>query len=362
MTARLISILIMSAAAVACGSGGAAQDEPAASGEFPPMGVKTITLALKPIAQTSEFVATVRSLRSTTIQPQVEGFVTRIFVRSGDRVRAGQPLVQIDPDKQAAAVNSLESSRAAREADVAFTKQQLQRMQTLLEAGAVSRLELEQAEAAIKTAEAQLAAIDAQIRGNRVELQYYRVTAPTAGVVGDITIRVGDRVDQAKEITTIDDSSGLEAYIAVPLEEASRLKLGLPVELVDRDGTVTAKNQVTFIAPRADDATQSVLVKSLLRSAPASVRVLQYVRARIVWSTEQGLAVPIVAVSRVSGAYFCFVAEPQQNGFVAKQKPIQVGEVLGEEYVIRAGLKPGERVIVSGVQKLGDGTPVKPEA
>jgi multidrug efflux pump subunit AcrA (membrane-fusion protein) len=67
-------------------------------------------------------------------------------------------------------------------------------------------------------------------------------------------------------------------------------------------------------------------------------------------------------VSRVSGAYFCFVAEPQQNGFVAKQKPIQVGEVLGEEYVIRAGLKPGERVIVSGVQKLGDGMPVKPEA
>jgi RND family efflux transporter MFP subunit len=326
------------------------------------MGVETITLAPQPIPRTSEFVATVRSLRSTTIQPQVEGIVTRVFVQSGQRVAVGQPLIQIDPDKQRASVSSLEAARVARQADVAFARQQLERTETLLKVGAVSRQELEQAQTAFKTAEAQLAAIEAQIREGQVELQYYRVTAPAPGIVGDIPIRVGDRVDNSTEITTIDAGQGLEVHISVPLEESAGLRVGLPVELLDRDGNVTITSQVTFIAPRAEDATQTVLVKSLLKEAPSSLRVLQYVRARIVWSTDEGLAVPIVAVNRVSGAYFCFVAEPMENGFVARQKPIQVGQVIGDAYVIREGLKAGDRVIVSGIQKLGDGAPVKPTA
>jgi multidrug efflux pump subunit AcrA (membrane-fusion protein) len=88
-------------------------------GAFPAMGVKTITLEPKPIPQTSEFVATVKSLRSTNIQPQVEGIVRQILVKAGDRVRAGQPLVQIDPEKQQATVATTQSQRASREADLA---------------------------------------------------------------------------------------------------------------------------------------------------------------------------------------------------------------------------------------------------
>jgi RND family efflux transporter MFP subunit len=307
----------------------------------------------------TEFVATIQSLASTTIHPQVEGIVTRIFVKSGDRVRVGQPLVQIDPDKQQASVASLEASRVAREADVAFAKQQLARLQKLFEAGAVSRQELEQAETAHQTAQAQLAAIQSQIRESRVELRYYRVTAPAAGIVGDIPIRAGDRVTSSTMITTIDQARGLEAYISVPLEQAGELKPGLPVELLDAEGKVVATNPITFVAPRADDATQSVLVKAELRDRPPSLRVLQYMRARIVWSTEPRLTVPVVAVNRMAGQYFVFVAESGEQGTVARQKPITVGEIVGEEYVVRSGLNPGERVIVSNLQKIGDGAPVK---
>lgn len=329
---------------------------------MPPTDVQTITLATKPVASTSEFIATVRSLRSTTIQPQVEGIARRIFVKSGDRVRVGDPLVQIDPEKQQASVTTFESTRVAREADVAFTKQQLDRMQKLLEAGAVSRAELEQAETAHKTALAQLNAIQSQIRESQVELQYYRVTAPAAGIVGDIAIREGDRVTTSTLITTVDTGEGLEAYINVPLERATDLRPGLTVELLDNTGQVIASNPITFVAPRAEDATQSVLAKVTLRSVPSSIRVMQYVRARIIWSNEPALAVPIVAVNRISGQYFVFVAEQGQQGFVARQKPVTVGELVGEDYVIQSGLKPGERVIVSNIQKIGDGAPVKPSA
>ena len=356
-------LLCTALAAAACG--GAPQSGPPGGGgrggAFPPMDVQTLTIAPKPIAQTSEFVATVRSLRSTNIQPQVEGFVRQIFVKAGDRVRAGQPLVQIDPDKQQATITTGQSQRVAREADLVYARQQLARMQKLFDAGAVSRAELEQAETAQKTAEAQLATANSQINESQVQLQYYRVTAPADGIVGDIEIRQGDRVTASTLITTIDAAEGLEAYINVPLERSASLRQGLTVELLGNDDKVIASNPITFIAPRADDATQSVLVKATLRTRLPGVRVMQYVRARVVWSNEPQMAVPVVAVNRVNGQYFVFVAEAAQQGFVARQKAITVGELIGDSYIVRGGVKEGERVIVSNIQKIGDGAPVKPE-
>ncbi|MGH9258193.1 MAG: efflux RND transporter periplasmic adaptor subunit [Vicinamibacterales bacterium] len=353
--------LLISIAGAACGGAQSqAQGGPGGRGAFPPVEVKTIVLAARPLPQSSDYVATVRSLRSTTVQPQVEGIVRQVLVMAGDRVVPGQALIQIDPDKQQASVTAAESQRLSREADLAFARQHHARMQKLHDAGAVSRVELEQAETAFKNAEAQLAAVESLIRESEVELQYYRVTAPNAGVVGEIEIRQGDRVTQSTAITTIDQPEGLEAYVNVPLERAMDLRPGLVVELLDGNGDVIASNPVTFIAPRADDATQTVLVKATLRQLPPSIRVMQYVRARIIWSNEPALAVPIVAVTRVAGQHFVFVAEQNDTGFVARQKAVTLGDVLGEDYIVRRGLEPGARVIVSNVQKLGDGAPVKP--
>ena len=326
----------------------------------PPMDVKTVTLQPKPVAQSSEFVATIRSLRSTTIQPQVEGFIRQILVKAGDRVRAGQPLVQIDPDRQQAATSVIESQRAAREVDLEFAQQDLARVRQLAQEGVVSRADLDKAETAYKSAQAQLKAVQSQLNENAVELKYYRVTAPADGIVGDIPVRQGDRVTNSTLITTIDQASGLEVYINVPLERAIDLKPGLRVELLNSDGQVLDSTRVTFIAPRADDATQSVLVKAALSQAPPGLRVMQYVRARIVWSNDPALAIPVVAVTRLAGQHFVFVAEPMQQAFVARQKPITVGAIIGDDYVVRGGLQAGDRVIVSNVQKIGDGAPVKP--
>jgi multidrug efflux pump subunit AcrA (membrane-fusion protein) len=131
------------------------------------------------------------------------------------------------------------------------------------------------------------------------------------------------------------------------------------VQLLDADGKVAAVNPISFVAPRVDVSTQSVLVKSLLKDAPPKLRSQQFTRARIVWSTADGLTVPVVAVSRVSGQYFCFVAETQGNGLVARQRPVQVGEVIGDDYVVASGLKAGDRIVTSGIQKLANGAPIK---
>jgi RND family efflux transporter MFP subunit len=338
-------------AAAACGRGGG---PPAAA-------VKMVALEQKPIREVSEFIATLESRHSTTVQPQVDGIVTRIFVSSGDRVRPGAPLAQIDANQQQAAVRSTEASRTGTEADVQYWRQQVKRLEALVEAGAISRQEFEQAQNSLRTAEARLAALDAQVREGRVELQYYRITAPQAGIVGDIPVRVGDRVTTSTVLTTIDDNSVLEIYIQVPLDRSPDLRVGLPVEMLDSAGKVIGTNSITFVAPRVDDATQTVLVKAILREVPPSVRALQFVRSRIVWNEKPGLTIPVTAVTRVSGQYFCFVAEDNQGQLVARQRPVELGELIGNDYVVAGGLEPGQRVVVSGIQKLADGAPIRAE-
>ena len=357
---RLAFLIPLVAIVTGCGGEQAAGPQ-GGQPAMPPSPVKLLTLEQKPIEQSSEFIATVKSLRSTIVQPDVEGLVTRIFVKSGDRVREGAPLVQINADKQEAAVRSTDANRAGVEADVQYWRLQVKRMETLVGAGAVSRQEFDQAQNSLRTAEARLASLEADVREQKVQLQFYRVTAPQAGVIGDIPIRQGDRVTTSTVITTIDENDSLEAYVEVPLDRAPELRLGLPVQLLDVDGKVAATNPITFVAPRVDEGTQSVLVKVLMKDAPERLRSQQFIKARLVWRNSPGLTVPVVAVTRISGQYFCFVAEQKGEGFVARQRPLQLGEVQGDDYVVVSGLKPGEKVIVSGVQKVGDGAPIKPE-
>ena len=329
-------------------------------GAPPPMPVELVTLTAKPVEQTTEFVASLKSRRSSTIQPEVEGPLMNIAVRSGQQVSRGTLLFEIDSGPQQAALASLQSMRPSRESDIEFARQQVIRNRTLLLAGAISQREVEQFEAQLRSAEAQLKALDEQIKQQRSQLAYYRVMAPIAGTVGDIQVNVGDRVTRSTVLTTLDENDTLEVYINVPVPQAPQLKLGLPVRLVDDRGQILATNRITFISPNVDTATQSVLAKAQLIDGRGQFRSDQFVRARIVWATAPGLTIPVTAVSRINAQFFAFVAEKNDKGMQARQKPVQLGEIIGNDYVVQSGLVPGEQLIVSGLQKIRDGAPVMP--
>lgn len=352
------ALLILSAVCVGCSRGNQQGAPPAM-----PTPVTLATAAPVPVDDAAEYVATLKSLHSTTIQPQVDGQITQIFVKSGERVALGARLVQIDPRRQQAAVSSQEAERAAREAAVAFARQQAQRSRELLAAGAISRQEDEQAETALRTAEANLQALSAQVRQQEVQLRYFTVAAPTAGIVGDVPVRVGMQVTSQTLLTTIDQNDTLEAYVSVPVERAPQLRPGLPLQLLAADSAETlATTTISFVSPHVDDQTQSVLVKGTVSNPHGALRAAQYVRARIVWSTTSGIVIPVTAVLRVSGQFFAFVAEDAGGRLVARQRPIKVGRIAGNSYPVTEGLKPGDRVVVSGVQKLADGAPIQPAA
>jgi RND family efflux transporter MFP subunit len=346
------------AVTVACSKG--QPQNPQAAG-MQAMPVKVMEAKAQPVNDASEYVATLKSRDSAVIMPQVEGQVTQIFVHSGDKVAAGGALMEIDPLKQQATVKSQESARAAQQAQLNWAKQQYERSQGLSAAGVVSKQDLDQAKATFEAAQAQMEALDAQVSEQQVQLHYYKVTAPRNGIVGDIPVRVGDRVTSATQLMTVDQPGTLEAYVYVPIERSSQLKMNLPVQVLDSNGKVLADTRVSFISPQVDNTTQTVLVKARILNGNDALRQSQFIRARVVWGTHQSPAVPILAVSRLAGQYFAFVAEPQTGGaFVAKQRPLTIGETVGNNYEVRDGIKPGDKVIISGTQFLRDGAPVVP--
>lgn len=361
MSTARIALLASLVIVTACGSGSGQAGGPggAGGGRGPqgPTPVEMVILTEKPVEQTSELVGTVRSLRTTTVQSQVEGFITAIHVKSGERVPSGALMFEIDSRSQQAAVSALESVRAARESDATYARQQEERAAKLLKAGAMSQSEYDQAQAGRRAADAQLRAIDEQIKQQRNELGYSKITASVAGVIGDVPVRVGDRITRSTPLTTIEDNSSLELYLNVPVQEATRLKMGLPVRLLNDAGQVISTERIAFISPSVDDATQTVLVKTAA-GPRGQLRSDQFVRTRIIWSTEPALTAPLVAVTRIGGQYFVFVAEPAAGGFVARQRPIVVGPLVGNDYVVESGLKAGDRLIVGGTQRIGDGAPV----
>jgi RND family efflux transporter MFP subunit len=356
------ALLLIVGAAACSGSGATPAGGGPGGGRGPAMAVpvEMVTLAESPIEQIGEFVGTIKSRRSMTIQPQAEGFLLRILVKSGDRVQAGSPMFEIDAAPLQAGIAALESMRAAREADAKFARQQAERAKKLLTAGAMSQQEYDQAQAGVQAAEAQLKAAEEQIRQQRTELSYARVTAPAAGIVGDVPVRQGDRVTRQTVLTTVEDNTGLEVYVQVPVQDAPRLKIGLPVRLVDETGQPIVSEKVTFISPSVDDSTQTVLVKTTLPGLSSRFRSDQFVRAQIVFEKRPGITAPVVAFNRINGQYFVFVAEAGEGGkLIAKQRAVTVGPVLGNNYIVRGGLKAGDKLITSGIQKIGDGVPVQ---
>jgi RND family efflux transporter MFP subunit len=341
---------------------GCGQKQAAGNEEPPAISVKTSVIQPVPIAEVSEYLGTLKSRHSTVLNPQVEGQITNIFVRSGDRVKAGTALMQIDPIKQQATLGSQEAARAAQEANVHFAQIQWERSQKLFDAGVISKQEYDQARTNLETAQHQLKALESQVLQQQAELHYYSVKAPTEGIVGDIPVRVGDRVTNATVLTTVDQPGPLEVYINIPVERAKDLKIGQKVQLLDSQGKVAVETQIDFISAQVDNNTQSVLVKATVKNSSDTLRTSQFARTRVVWSVHEGPVIPVLAVQRINGQYFAFVVEGTGKSQMARQKVLRLGEMIGNDYAVLDGLKLGDRVVVEGAQNLTDGAPVTEES
>jgi len=336
--------------------------DPAAGPAMQAMPVQTAVVALAPVPQSSEYVATVKSRRSATVSPQVSGLLTKIGVHSGEHVNAGAALMEIDPRQQMAIVDSARATERQKKALYDFDAIEDERQHKLFEAGVTSRDAYDQAKQAVENAKADYESA-VQLRKNQEEqLAFYTVRAPFAGVVGDIPVHVGDYVSQnfvpAEVLTTVDENKDLEAYIYVPTERAGQVRNGLPVDLMDNSGKLIEKTSIDFLSPQVDSSLQGILVKAPVHASPELLRNAQMIKVRVVWSTTPMAIVPILAVIRQGGQSFVFVAKQMNGMTVASQTAVTLGDTVGNTYSVTSGLKPGDRVIVSSTQFLVNGMPV----
>ena len=333
--------------------------KPAGPQAFP---VKVITAQAQTVPQYTDYLATLRSRTASILQPQVEGDVTRVFVQSGDRVKSGTPILEIDPRKQEATVQNQEAALKSSEATLRLAEVDLNRKKQLFAAGVVAKADLDSSQTAYDAAKANAQALEAAAHEQRVQLHFYTVNAPSDGTIGDIAVRVGDHVTNQTQLTTIDRGGELEAYVYVPSEKARTVHIGMPVDLLDENGKVSVRTKISFVSPRVDTDSQTLLVKTQVPNPELKFKNAQQVHARVVWSEKPAPVIPVTAVSRLSGKMFAFVAEGQGQQAVARQRTIDVGDLMGNDYVVLDGIKPGDKVIVSNVQMLVDGMPVIPQS
>ncbi|NJN02159.1 MAG: efflux RND transporter periplasmic adaptor subunit [Leptolyngbyaceae cyanobacterium SL_1_1] len=383
------------------------------------------------LRDSSEFIGSLDAQAGVALQPEASGRITQIYVSSGDRVAAGAPILELSPDRTQAELsaavananavraaressrsqlNSLLARRAEVEAEVNLQEEEYRRTAYLVDRGAQSDQELdiasrdrEAARAGLRSAEQEIAAARASLEqanaafeqaqadaaAVREDLQDRTVTAPIAGIVADIPAKLGDYVEPGSVMTTIVQNDTLELDLAIPIDQAERLTLGLPVELLGSDDqTSIATGSISFISPQADSDSQTVLAKARFENTSGRLQDDQRVNARVTWEQRPGVLVPTSAISRLGGQTFVYtIAEaeaeeqsgskpgagqgqqsPQSPGGdeqapqqVARLRPVELGSIQDNSYQVISGLEPGETIIVSGVINLQDGVPIMPQ-
>lgn len=324
-----------------------------------PMPVQVRTISLRPVPVSDSYVSTIKSRRSATIQPQVSGTLTQIFVRSGDHAHAGQHLMEIDPRQQQAVVAQQQAMEQQNLALYEYNQKDILRQRKMFASGIISQQAYQQAEQSFNSSKATYESSVNARRSAQQQLAYYHIIAPFEGVVGDVPVHVGDYVSPTTILTTLDDNTDLEAYIYIPAERSSQVRLHLPVNITDAAGKVLDRTRIYFVSPQVDDQLQGILAKARVH-ASSGLRNSQQVRAQVIWSTAPAPTVPVLGVTRVGGQTFVYVAEKQSDHFIARQRPVTLGDAIGNAYKVNSGLRAGDQVIISGLQFLVDGEPVQP--
>lgn len=395
--------------------------KPKPEAHTPAIPVQVTTLDSGKLQDSTVFVGTLSAEQAVELKPQIEGRIVDILVQPGDRVEKGQPLFTLSPDQTvpqynsaSAAVNAAIAARktALQEVEVARAQEttakaqydnaqvNADRARYLLSQGAIGAYRADNAfteavaakeayaaaQKQVVAAQAKVAEAGAQIRqqqanaaSSAVSVDFKQVLAPIPGFVGDINLKPGDYVNTGYSLTTLTDNDAFDLKIPMPLSRTNQLRTGLPVQLLDpTTGDQLATGSIYFIDAQTDPEAQSIMTRARFTNN-GKLRNSQYVRARVIWNTSAGLLVPTTAVTTIGAQSFVFVAESKpestasstksstpsnttssdQPQLIARQIPITVGNIQGNDYQVLNGLKPGQKVITEGVLRLRDGVPIR---
>ena len=289
------------------------------------------------------------------------GQIQDINVKAGDKVNNGQLLLVIDPRKQEALLNSYKVKQSSLLVNYETAKTQFERYSDLYEKKTVSKQDLENYENAYKKAKSDYETNEAQIKEQTVTLGYHKITAPFTGTVGDIPVKVGDYITPETRMLSVTQNETLELNVGLPADKIFDIKAGLPVQILDNQNNIAASSTLSFISPRVDSSTQTILTKAIMKNKNGILKADQSVKVRVIYNKKSGILIPISAKIHLVGQDFVFVIKDENGKETVKQIPVTLGEIQNDKYVVEKGLKSGDTIVIRGVQKLYDGAEVNVE-
>ena len=362
--AALPSMLLLLAVA-AC----SAPEQP----QMPPPEVTVETVKAATIDNVIEVPGRVQAVRTADVRARVTGIVARRLYEEGSDVRAGQPLFAIDPRELQASLSASLAQAQRAEATARNARQDVDRYRPLLTDQAISKQEYDAAVARLGQADADVLQARAQVESARLNLGYATVTAPISGRARRAEVTEGALVSAAEGtlLTVIEQvnpvyvnfSQSSSEFLAIRRDMASGA-LSAPaigrtrVELQLEDGSTFAQTgRLDFLDLAFDESTGAAAIRAEFPNPGTILLPGQFVRARVFAGTRaNAIMVPqrAVQVGPRGGAVMVVTADSK-----AEARPVQLGDLRGAEWVVLSGLKPGERVIVDGLQKVQPGTPVR---
>lgn len=359
MTRILISYLAL-AAAIGQAACSPARSQPAA----PPVAAVEVTpVVFKPLRQWSEFTGRLEAVDSVEIHPRVGGFIDSIRFEEGAKVRKGEVLFQIDPRPFQAEVDRLSAELERTRAKAELAAADADRGQRLMEQNAVAQSELERLVSEAKSARADVSAAQAALRTAQLNLSFTRVVSPIDGRVSRAVITKGNLVATDDLLTTVvsdgpiyasfqTDEQAYLKYAAAERDKAATVYLGL----MDEEG-FPHKGELAFLDNAVDAKSGTINGRGLFDNAEGRFTPGMFARIKLVSSEVETVALaPERALGTDLGKRFVLVVSPASK---VEYRPVTLGQAVGELRIIRAGLKPGDRVVVSGLQKVKPGDLVK---
>lgn len=346
--------------------------EPAAQ-QMPPPQVDVVVVQSVPIDNVIELPGRVQAVRTAEVRARVTGILGPLLYREGSDVRAGQPLFSIDPRELQANLAAVQATLQRAEASATNARQDVERYRPLLKDQAISKQEYDAAVARLNTAEADVLQARAQVANARLSLGYATVTAPIAGRAGRAQVTEGALVSAAEGtlLTTIEQISPVYVNFAQTSSDilairrdiqSGRLKVPaldrVQVELELEDGSrFSQTGRLDFLSQSLDESTSSASLRAEFPNPGGLLLPGQFVRARILAGTRTDvMLVPqrAVTVGPKGGAVLVV-----NSAGMAEARPVKLGDLRGDDWVVTGGLAPGDRVIVSGLQKVQPGKPVR---
>ena len=351
-------------------------DKKEAAAPPPPPAVEVAAVIQKDVPIFQEWLGSLDGFVNAEIRPQIEGYLLKQTYKDGFLVHAGETLFEIDPRQFQAAYDQAKGSLSQYEATLANAKTTVARYRPLAAQKAISQQELDDAETKERTAQANVESARAALEKAKLDLGWTKVVSPIDGIAGVAKSQVGDLVNRLTVMTTVSQVDPIKVnfnpseqeYLAWTAKHGSpekNIRAGEdlekgPLQLILSDGTTFPHHGRGILIGREVDAKTGTIQLAGAFPNPGNVlRPGQYARVRVALSVKKGaILVPQRAVSELQGSYQVAVVGADNKATI---KVVKTGPLEGNLWVIEEGLKPGDKVIVEGLQRVKSGMTVAPK-